>query len=98
MRGRCGIKCNKRGQMIKNSRWKGCEGVGVKIKKQEDDGIVSKTMKRDVKSRFLREVRLVKTSGEREERWLVARFEEGRKWNEETREWIEEIIQDMSRK
>ena len=56
--------------MIEHSRWKGCEGVGVKIKKQEVDGIVSKTMKRDGKSRDLREVRLVKTSGEREERWL----------------------------
>ena len=46
----------------------------------------------------MREVRLVKTSGEREERWLELRYEEGRKWNEETREWTEEIIQDMSRK
>ena len=45
MRGRCGIKCDKGGQMIKHSRWKGCEGVVVKRKKQEDDGIVSKTMK-----------------------------------------------------
>ena len=32
MRGRRGIKCSKGGQMIKYSRWKGCEGVGVKIK------------------------------------------------------------------
>ena len=46
----------------------------------------------------MREVRLVKTSGEREERWLELRSEGGRKWNEETREWTEEIIQDMSRK
>ena len=43
-------------------------------------------------------MRLVKTSGEREERWLEPRFKGRRKWNEETREWIEEIIQDMSRK
>ena len=46
----------------------------------------------------MREVRLVKTSGEREERWLELRLERGRKWNEETREWKEEIIQDMPRK
>ena len=46
----------------------------------------------------MREVRLVKISGEREERLLEKRLEEGRKWNEETREWIEEIIQDLSRK
>ena len=45
----------------------------------------------------MREVRLVKTSGEREERWFELRLEE-RKWNEETREWIEEIIQVLSRK
>ena len=44
MRGRCGIKVSKGGQMIKHSRWKGTDGVGVKIKEQEDDGIVSKTM------------------------------------------------------
>ena len=43
-------------------------------------------------------MRLVKTSGEREERWLELRSEGGRKWNEETREWIEEIIQVHSRK
>ena len=42
MREMCEIKCKKGGQMIKHSRWKGCEGVGLKIKKQEDDGIVSK--------------------------------------------------------
>ena len=46
----------------------------------------------------MREVRLVKTSGEREERWLELRFEGKWKLNEETREWTEEIIQDMSRK
>ena len=40
----------------------------------------------------------MKTSGEREERWLSSRPEGERKWNEEIREWIEEIIQDMSRK
>ena len=40
----------------------------------------------------------MKTSGEREERWFSERPEGGRKWNEEAREWIEEIIQDMSRK
>ena len=40
----------------------------------------------------------MKTSGKMEEKWLEARSEGGRKWNEETREWIEEIIQDMSRK
>ena len=48
--------------------------------------------------RVWREVRLVKTSGEREERWLELRPEGGRKWNEETREWIKGIIQDLSRK
>ena len=31
--------------MIKYSRWKEREGVGVKMKKREDDGMVSKTMK-----------------------------------------------------
>ena len=46
----------------------------------------------------MREVRLVKTSGEREERWLESRLEGGKKWNEETREWTEEIIQDFPRK
>ena len=46
----------------------------------------------------MRELRLVKTSGEREERWLELRSVGGRKWNEETREWTEEIIQDMTRK
>ena len=46
----------------------------------------------------MREVRLVKTSGEREERRLMPRSEGGRKWNEETREWTEEIIQDLPRK
>ena len=51
-----------------------------------------------MKSRVLREARLVKTPGEREERWLESRREGGRKWNEETREWTEEIIQDLSRK
>ena len=33
MRGRCGIKWKKGCQMIKYSRWKGCEGIVVKIKK-----------------------------------------------------------------
>ena len=46
----------------------------------------------------MREVRLVKTSGEREERWLTPIFDGEMKWNEETREWTEEIIQDFSRK
>ena len=32
MRGGCGIKIKKGGQVIKYSRWEGCEGVGVKIK------------------------------------------------------------------
>ena len=32
MRGRCGIKVKNGGQTIKYSRWKGCEGVGVKPK------------------------------------------------------------------
>ena len=41
---------------------------------------------------------MVKTSGEREERRLKLKLEGGRKWNEETREWTEEIIQDMSKK
>ena len=40
----------------------------------------------------------MKTSRERDERWLELRVEGGRKWNEETREWTEEIIQNMSRK
>ena len=53
-------------------------------------------MKWDEKT--LRKVRLVKTSGEREEIWLEKRLEGGRKWNEETMEWTEEIIQDFSRK
>ena len=30
--GRCVIKRSKRGQMIKHTRWKGCEGVGVEKK------------------------------------------------------------------
>ena len=59
---------------------------------------LSETMKRDGRSRDSREVRLVKTSEEREERWLEERPEGGRKWNEETREWTEEIIQDLPRK
>ena len=46
----------------------------------------------------MREVRLMKTSGEREERWLDSSLEEGRKRDEETREWIEEVIQILSRK
>ena len=46
----------------------------------------------------MREVRLVKTSGESEERWLELRLKGGRKWNEETRERIEEIIQEITRK
>ena len=46
----------------------------------------------------MREVRLVKTSEEREERWLEWRSEEGRKWNEEMKEWIGKMIQDMTRK
>ena len=37
MRERCGIKCNKGGQMIKYSRWKECEGVIIKIKKEDDE-------------------------------------------------------------
>ena len=40
----------------------------------------------------------MKTSGERDERRLEERLGGGRKLNEETREWIEEIIQDISRK
>ena len=40
----------------------------------------------------------MKASREREEMWLESRLEGVRKWNEETREWMEEIIQDMSRK
>ena len=35
MRGRCEIKFKKGGQMIKYSRWKGCEGVEVKIKNRK---------------------------------------------------------------
>ena len=35
MSGRCGIKVIKEGQMIKHSRWKECEGVGVKRKNRK---------------------------------------------------------------
>ena len=35
MRGRCVIKVKKGGQMIKYSRWKGCEGVREKIKNRK---------------------------------------------------------------
>ena len=34
----------------------------------------------------------------RRKRGEMVRIKERRKWNEETREWIEEIIQDLSRK
>ena len=34
----------------------------------------------------------------REGREMIGMKIRGRKWNEETRDWIEEIIQDMSRK
>ena len=84
--------------MIKYSRWKVCEGVGGNTKNTGRWCNGLKTMKWDEKSRHLREVRLVKTSGEREERWLESRTEGGKKWNEETREWTQEIIQDFSRK
>jgi len=52
----------------------------------------------ELRDRDSRDVRLVKTSGEREERRLKLRFDEGRKCNEETREWIEENIQELPRK
>ena len=74
------------------------KGSWSEDKKQEDDGIVSKTMKWNGKSRDLREVRLVKTSGEREERWFESNPVGDMKRNEETRKWIEGIIQDKSRK
>ena len=35
MRGRYGIKYSNGGKMIKYSRWKRCEGVGVKKKKRK---------------------------------------------------------------
>ena len=35
MRVRCGIKIKEGSQMVKYSRWKGCEGVGVKIKSRK---------------------------------------------------------------
>ena len=69
MRGRCGIKVIKGGQMIKHSRWKGCEGDGRKIKNRKMMEL-SQNNEMRWKSRDWREVRLVKTSGEREERWL----------------------------
>ena len=65
----CEVKTGQTVESIENTRREGGDGVGVKTK-QEDDGIISKTMKCDGKSRDLREMRLVKTSGEREERWL----------------------------
>ena len=40
----------------------------------------------------------MKTTEEREERWLEEISEEGRKWNEEMRKCIGEMIQDLSRK
>ncbi len=43
-------------------------------------------------------MRLVKTTEEMEERWLEQRSEGGRKWNEEMREWIGKMIQDLLRK
>ena len=49
----------------------------MKIKK-DDDGIVSRIMRLNGKLRDLREVRLVKTSGEREERQLRSRPEGGK--------------------
>ena len=40
----------------------------------------------------------MKTTEEREKRWLELRPEGGRKWNEEMREWIGKMIQDLTRK
>ena len=40
----CEVKTDQTVESIENTRWKGCERV-VGKKKQEDDGIVSKTMK-----------------------------------------------------
>ena len=40
----------------------------------------------------------MKTTEEREERWLEERLEEEMKWNEEMKEWIGKMIQDLSRK
>ena len=40
----------------------------------------------------------MKTTEEREERWLEERPEGGRKWNEEMKEWIGEMIQEFSGK
>ena len=68
------MKINKFGKTRKDTRWKRGEHVVTDKEKQsesEDGGM-----------RELREVRLVKTSGEREERWLELRPEGGRKWNE----------------
>ena len=33
MRGRCGLKIKKGGQMIKHSRWKGCKRVVAKVER-----------------------------------------------------------------
>ena len=41
----CEAKFGKTVESIEKTKREGCERVGVKIKKQEDDGIVSKTMK-----------------------------------------------------
>ena len=56
--------------MVKYSRWKGCEGVGVKRKNKK---VMERSQNNEMRwkiKRFEREVRPVKIPGEREERWL----------------------------
>ena len=65
--------------MIKYSRWKGCERVGVKIKNRKMMELCENNEMRWEMKRLKRKVRLVKTSGEREERWLEEKLEGGRK-------------------
>ena len=97
MRGRCKTKWSEGGQMIKHSRWKGCERVGVESKNRKMMELSQKAMKWDVEiKRFERD-----ETGEdikREGGEMVRIKTWRRKWNEETRKWIEEIIQDLSRK
>ena len=92
----CNIKREKFCKMIKHSRWKGCKGVGVKEKNRK--------MMELSQSNVLRgEIKIFERGGageyiRREGGEVVEIKVRGKKWNEETREWIEEIIQDLSRK
>ena len=49
MRGRCWIKINKGGQMIKYSRWKGCDEVGVKKKQRKVEWSQNNEMRWEIK-------------------------------------------------